>query len=97
MPTSRSMGRRALRRLMPDLAPAITGGGRYYGVRITHAERLGPALVLDGEALRPGSRAANGADVLGRQAVTIRWRDGGRAAQGARASSSAPAAAGSTR
>ena len=65
LPRSRIRRRARLRREMPDLHPAITGGGLYHEGHITHAERLGLELILDGEAACPGSAALNHASLLG--------------------------------
>lgn len=78
MPRHRMLRGRALRRLMPDLAPDITGAGIYYEGHITHAERLGLELVLDGEALSPESEAVNHADLLGSEGDLLSFLVGGR-------------------
>ena len=78
MPNSRMLGRQALRRLMPDLHPAITGAGLYFEGHITHAERLGLELVLDGEAASAGSEALNHAEVTGTDGDILTVRTGGR-------------------
>lgn len=78
MPNSRILGQRALRRLMPDLDPAITGGGLYYEGHITHAERLGLELVLDGEAVGSGAEALNHAELLGTDGDVLTVRAAGR-------------------
>jgi glycerol-3-phosphate dehydrogenase len=75
MPAHRMLSRRVLRQEMPDLDPAIVGAGLYYEGQISHAERLGLELVLDGEALEPASRAINHATLLGADGDRIRWRD----------------------
>ena len=64
MPNSRMLGRQALRRLMPGLHPAITGGGLYFEGHITHAERLGLEQVLDSEVASAGSEALNHAELV---------------------------------
>ena len=64
MPTHRMLGRRALDARVPGLDGGIVGAGLYYEARISHAERLGLELVLDGEAMRPGSRALNHARIV---------------------------------
>jgi glycerol-3-phosphate dehydrogenase len=79
MPRHRMLGRRALRREMPDIDPGIVGAGLYFEGRITHAERLGMELVLDGEALSPDSRALNHAELLRAEGDVIEYRAGGRA------------------
>lgn len=77
MPTHRMVFGKALRRLMPDLDRAITGAGIYYEGHITHAERLGLELVLDGEAACAGSRAINHARLTGRDGDVLTWESGG--------------------
>ena len=78
MPRHRMLTRRGLRRVMPDLDPGIVGAGLYYEGHITHAERLGLELVLDGEALSPGSRAVNHAELLGAEGDLLTFRAEGR-------------------
>lgn len=78
MPTHRMLRSQGLRRLMPDLHPAITGGGLYWEGHITHAERLGLELVLDGEAASPGSEALNHAELLSAEAGVLSVRAAGR-------------------
>lgn len=63
MPNHRMLGRSRALSLMPDLDPAIRAVGLYYEACITHAERLGLELILDGEAAHPGARALNHAEV----------------------------------
>lgn len=75
MPKHRMLNRRGLAREMPGLAPAITGAGVYYEGRISHAERLGLELALDGEALNPQSRSVTHAEILGAEGGVIRWRN----------------------
>ncbi|MFC3088667.1 glycerol-3-phosphate dehydrogenase/oxidase [Tabrizicola soli] len=74
MPASRMLRRRALRRLMPGLAPGISGAGVYHEGQITHAERLGLELVLDAEAANPGARAETHVELLGVEGDVLRWR-----------------------
>ncbi len=74
MPTHRMLSRRRLRRLLPDLAADITGAGVYYEGHITHAERLGLELVLDGEAANPAALAENHAEVLQMSGGVLTWR-----------------------
>lgn len=73
MPVHRMIGRRRLRREMPQLAPGITGAGLYYEGHITHAERLGLELVQDAEALNPESRAVTRARLLGMEGGVLRY------------------------
>lgn len=74
MPRSRMLKRCALRRMMPDVAAGITGAGVYHEGHITHAERLGLELVLDGEAANPEARAETHVELLGCEAGVLRWR-----------------------
>ncbi len=85
MPTHRMLGRRGLRRLLPDLAPAIQGAGVYYEGHITHAERLGLELVLDGEAANPAAQAENHAELVGVSDGVLTWRSARGGLQQARA------------
>jgi glycerol-3-phosphate dehydrogenase len=78
MPNHRMLGRAALRREMPDLDPYIIGAGLYYEGQISYAERLAVELVLDGLAMRPGSRAVNHAGLLPPEADVIGYRHAGR-------------------
>jgi glycerol-3-phosphate dehydrogenase len=74
MPASRMLRRCALRRMMPDVAAQISGAGVYYEGHISHAERLGLELVLDGEAANPQARAETHVELLGCEADVLRWR-----------------------
>ena len=74
MPGHRMLRRRGLRRLLPDLAADISGAGVYYEGHITHAERLGLELVLDGEAANPSARAENHAEVMQVADGVLIWR-----------------------
>lgn len=77
MPRHRMLGRRALHREMPRLDPGIVAAGIYHEGHITHAERLGLELALDGEALNPASRAITHARILGVRGGdnALCWRD----------------------
>lgn len=75
MPAHRMLRRRGLDRIMPDIAPTVTGAGLYYEGHITHAERLGLELVLDAEAANPNARVHSHVEVLGAKAGVISWRD----------------------
>lgn len=77
MPGHQMLTRGALRRQFPRLSRRLTGAGVYFEAHVTHAERLGLELVLDGEAASPGSQALNHADVLGAEAGVIRFSHGG--------------------
>jgi glycerol-3-phosphate dehydrogenase len=74
MPTHRMLGRNALRRMLPDIAADISGAGLYYEGHITHAERLGLELVLDGVAANPAARAVTHADICGTEGDVLVWR-----------------------
>lgn len=74
MPAHRMVGRRGIQRLMPGLAPVIRGAGVYYEGQLTHAERLGLELVLDGLAACPQARAENHIELLGRTEDVLRYR-----------------------
>lgn len=82
MPTHRMLGRNSLRRMLPDIAAKITGAGLYYEGHITHAERLGLELVLDGMAANPAARAVTHAELCGAEGNVLVWREAnGRMAQ----------------
>lgn len=85
MPGSRMLRRKGLRQAMPELAPGITGAGVYHEGHITHAERLGLELVLDGEAANPAARAETHVDLLGCEAGVLRWQRASGAVHEARA------------
>ncbi len=74
MPTHRMVRRKGLRRLLPDLAGDISGAGIYYEGHITHAERLGLELVLDGAAAGPAAQAENHAEVVQVADGVLTWR-----------------------
>jgi glycerol-3-phosphate dehydrogenase len=86
MPRHRMVRGAGMRRLLPRLAPNICGAGIYYEGQISHAERLGLELVLDGEAANPQALcetyvtvtgAANGAVTYRRatgEMVTVKTR-----------------------
>ncbi len=74
MPRHRMVRRRALRKLLPDIAPGISGAGIYHEGHITHAERLGLELILDGEAANPAAQAENHAEVLQLADGVLTWR-----------------------
>lgn len=76
MPRHRMLRPAQLRRLLPGLAAGISGAGLYYEGQLTHAERLGLELVLDGRAANPGSHAANHIEVLGTEGDVLRYRQG---------------------
>lgn len=55
LPDHRLLRHRQLRSEYPDFESKIVAAGVYFEGRITHAERLGMELVLDGLAANPGS------------------------------------------
>ena len=55
LPDHRFFGPKTLRAEYPAFAPEILAAGLYYEGRITHAERLGLELVMDGLAANTGS------------------------------------------
>jgi glycerol-3-phosphate dehydrogenase len=81
MPRSRMLGTSRLRQLLPNLAARITGAGLYYEGQLTHAERLGLELVLDGLAASPRSCAENHVQALGMTGDALHYQQGQRMAQ----------------
>ncbi|MCV2866720.1 glycerol-3-phosphate dehydrogenase/oxidase [Albidovulum sediminicola] len=79
MPRHRMLSRAALDRAVPGLDPAIIGAGLYYEGQLSHAERLGLELILDGEALNPASRALNHVVVEGQADGIVSYSHGGEA------------------
>lgn len=75
MPVHRMVRRNALRRMLPDIAADISGAGIYYEGQLTHAERLGLELVLDGETANPKARAYNHVELSGVAGDVLSWRD----------------------
>ena len=78
MPKHRILSRAQLDRMVPGLDPGIVAAGLYYEGRISHAERLGLELVLDGEALHPASRALNHAHIVAQSDGIVRYEHEGR-------------------
>lgn len=74
MPRHRMVRGAALRRLLPCFSAAITGAGIYYEGQITHAERLGLELVLDGEAANPNARCETHVTLLGAESGVLSYR-----------------------
>jgi glycerol-3-phosphate dehydrogenase len=66
LPDHSYFNRRKLRAEYPDLAPDLHAAGAYYEARVTHAERLGLELVLDGMAANPASALRTYTHVAGR-------------------------------
>jgi len=77
MPRHKMLTRSGLDGRMPDLSPAVVGAGLYYEGQISHAERLGLELVLDGEALCPESRALNNAEIVRAEGDVLVYRADG--------------------
>ncbi|MEN8685793.1 FAD-dependent oxidoreductase, partial [Marivita sp.] len=67
MPKHRMLSRARLDRIVAGLDRRIIGAGLYYEGQISHAERLGLELVLDGEAMNPNSSALNYVTVEGEE------------------------------
>jgi glycerol-3-phosphate dehydrogenase len=63
MPTHRILGRRALGRRVRGLDAGIIAAGLYFEGQLSHAERLGLELLLDGERANPASRALSHARI----------------------------------
>ncbi|MBE7186307.1 MAG: glycerol-3-phosphate dehydrogenase/oxidase, partial [Methylobacterium mesophilicum] len=63
------------REAFPDMAPWVAATATYYDARITHAERLGLELLLDGMAARPGSLALNHMALAGTADTALVVRD----------------------
>jgi glycerol-3-phosphate dehydrogenase len=55
LPDHRFYGKGRLREEFPDVTQDAVAAGTYYEARVTHAERLGLELVLDGLAANPAS------------------------------------------
>ncbi|RYG93078.1 glycerol-3-phosphate dehydrogenase/oxidase [Loktanella sp. IMCC34160] len=77
MPAHRMLSRRGLDKAIAGMDRGIIGAGLYYEGQISHAERLGLELVLDGEALHPASRALNHVTLLGAEGDIIRYSHSG--------------------
>ncbi|MEQ8922500.1 MAG: glycerol-3-phosphate dehydrogenase/oxidase [Marinovum algicola] len=77
MPTHRMLSRAELGRRVAGLDKGVIGAGLYYEGQLSHAERLGLELVLDGEALHPGARALNYVTVTGQQDGIVTYRHAG--------------------
>jgi len=73
MPAHRMLKRTALDFLITGMDKGIIGAGLYYEGQMTHSERLGLELVLDGEALNPNSRALNHAVLEGMADGTVTY------------------------
>lgn len=59
MPRHRFFGRRAMRAMMPAIAPGIACAALYHDARISYPERLGVEMVLDIERSSPQALALN--------------------------------------
>ena len=81
MPTHRMLGRRELGRTVRGLDRGIIAAGLYYEGQLSHAERLGFELVLDGEALNPGSQALNHAEITATAGGVVSYLHQGRTCQ----------------
>ena len=67
--------RDATKRAFPDIADWVAGTATYYDARITHAERLGLELLLDGVAAQPGSLALNHMALAGQEGGALLFTD----------------------
>lgn len=77
MPTHRMLSRAQLDRLVSGVDKDIIGAGLYYEGQISHAERLGLELILDGEKLNPASRALNHVNLDGQTDGVVTYRHEG--------------------
>ncbi|RMC37956.1 glycerol-3-phosphate dehydrogenase/oxidase [Paracoccus alkanivorans] len=77
MPRHRMLGRKRLDALVAGLSGEIIGAGLYYEGQISHAERLGLELLLDGEEMHPRSRALNHAEIQRVEGGVISFMQGG--------------------
>lgn len=78
MPNHRMLSRSRLDQTVSGLDPEIIGAGLYYEGRISHAERLGLELILDGEQFNPRSRALNHVSVEGQKDGVVTYTHDGR-------------------
>lgn len=75
MPRHRMLSKRAALAEIPGLNRKIVAAGIYYEGRITHAERLGVELLIDGMADNPASIALNHVATVGSSESGIEIRD----------------------
>ncbi|QCL98162.1 glycerol-3-phosphate dehydrogenase/oxidase [Agrobacterium tumefaciens] len=75
MPNHRLRLKKRMLGLMPELTKKIVAAGIYYEARITHAERLGLELLLDGKADNPAAVALNHVSVTGSRIGGVLLRD----------------------
>jgi glycerol-3-phosphate dehydrogenase len=66
LPDHRFFGRKKLREQFPAVTKEAVAAGLYYEGRVTHAERLGLELVLDGLQAQPESSLRTYTEVLGK-------------------------------
>jgi glycerol-3-phosphate dehydrogenase len=76
MPAHVFRGRTETATLWPDLPPTVRFTATYYDAWISHPERLGIELVLDGLNATPAAAAINYLGVSGRDGDRVRLRDG---------------------
>ena len=74
LPGHRMLARQRLDQHVRGLDHGVRYGALYYEGRITHAERLGFELLLDGEDLNPNSTAENHVDQLEIAGDVVRYR-----------------------
>jgi glycerol-3-phosphate dehydrogenase len=76
LPDHRFFGKRKLREQFPDVTREAVAAGLYYEGRVTHAERLGLELVLDGLHAQPESSLRTYTEVQGQpQRGTFKLKD----------------------
>lgn len=75
MPRHVFRGRRQTQELWPDLPESVRYSATYHDAWISHPERLGVELVLDGLAASPDSLAINHLGVTGRDGRTLTLTD----------------------
>lgn len=67
--------RSASLKTFPELVPSLTATATYFDARITHAERLGLELILDGMKANPDSLALNHVALSNSDAGTLELKD----------------------
>jgi glycerol-3-phosphate dehydrogenase len=77
LPGFQMLSRQALEDYVAGLDDGITGAALYYEGQLSHAERLGLELILDGLALHEGAQALNHVDLLGAEGGVVWYCHGG--------------------
>jgi glycerol-3-phosphate dehydrogenase len=75
LPKHSFRGRAATAALWPDLPPSVRYTATYHDAWISHPERLGIELVLDGLAATPEASALNHVSVTGRDGKKLQLKD----------------------